>query len=80
MSVLNDDELRHIKLENDKPKQTYGRPVKLISDLLETISTIKKEKKKWQDLARKRGEALKKIQEITNLSLQSTKGLNDDAN
>ena len=70
MSVLNDDSLKAIKLENDKPKQTYGRPVKLISDLLDTIFHLKKEKKKWQDLAKKRGEALTRIQEVSSLSLK----------
>ena len=69
MSILNDDSLRRIKLENDNPKQAYGRPVKLISDLLETISLLKKEKNKWQNLAKVRKEALLKIQVISNKSL-----------
>ena len=80
MDVLNEGSLRHVKLENDKPKQAYGRPVKLISDLLETISHLKKEKKKWQDLARKRGEALKKIQEASTLCLESNLEPENDAN
>lgn len=69
MSILNEDSLKRIKLENDNPKQAYGRPVKLISDLLETISLLKKEKNKWQSLAKARKEGLLKIQEIANKSL-----------
>ena len=70
MSVLNDDSLKNVKLENDKPKQVFGRPVKLISDLLDTIFHLKKEKNKWQDLAKKRGDALRRIQEVSSLSLE----------
>ncbi len=78
MPVLNDDSLRHIKLENDKPKQTFGRPVKLISDLLETIYFLKKEKKKWQDLANKRGNSLRSILAEAEKSLSNNKGLEND--
>ena len=63
--VLTEDALRRIKVENDSPKQVHGRPVKLIGDLLETIYHLKKEKKKWQNVAEKRRESLRKIQEIT---------------
>ena len=64
-SILTEDSLRRIKEENDSPKQVHGRPVKLISDLLETIYHLKKEKKKWQSVAEKRRKSLRKIQEIT---------------
>ena len=80
MPILNDDSLRSIKQENDKPKQTYGRPVRLISDLLETIYFLKKEKKKWQDLANKRGDALRKIKDVSTSCLEPTKGSEDDTN
>ena len=63
--VLTEDTLRRIKADNDSPKQVHGRPVKLIGDLLETIYHLKKEKKKWQNVAEKRRESLRKIQEIT---------------
>ena len=63
--VLTEDALRRIKVENDSPKQVHGRPVKLIGDLLETIYHLKKEKKKWQNVAEKRRESLRRIQEIT---------------
>lgn len=69
MATLNDDSLRRIKLENDHPKQAFGRPVKLINDLLETISLLKKEKNKWQNLAKARKESLLKIQETASKSL-----------
>jgi hypothetical protein len=78
MPILNSDSLRQIKLENDKPKQAYGRPISLISDLLETIYHLKKEKKKWQDLASKRGLVLKKIQEDSAKCLLLNKGFEDD--
>jgi hypothetical protein len=75
MPILNSDSLKRIKLENDRPKQIHGRPVSLISDLLETIHHLKKEKNKWQDLASKRGAALRKIQADSARCLLSSKGL-----
>lgn len=72
MSILNDDSLKRIKLENDQPKQTYGRPVRLISDLLETISLLKKEKNKWQNIAKKRKEMMMEIQDISMKCLSRT--------
>ena len=63
-SILTSDELRSIKQQNDSPKVSYGRPVKLINDLLDTIFFLKKEKKKWQRLAEDRGLLLKDINSL----------------
>jgi len=69
--IVNAESLKAIKLENDKPKQTYGRPVQLINDLLDTIYHLKKEKTKWKDVAQRRGKSLRKLLEMAEVSLST---------
>lgn len=67
--ILNSSKLKAVKLENDKPKQVYGRPTALINDLLDTISHLKKEKSKWKTLAQRRGQNLQKAKEVIDFAL-----------
>ena len=75
--MLSDEELRGIKMVNDSTKVPHGRPVKLINDLLETIYSLKKEKKKWQRLAEKRKTAINKTIDILKLATQNSEETND---
>ena len=62
--ILNDVNLAQIKLKSDGGRVPHGYPVSTINDLLDTIYFLKKEKKKWQHLAEKRGRGLGDIQDI----------------
>ena len=75
--ILTDDELRTIKMVNDSPKAPYGRPVKTIEDLLNTIYYLKKEKKKWQRIADKRKRLCTKAVEILNEAFTNSEELDD---
>lgn len=74
MPVLTDDALNKIKTSLEEPlvKHPHGFPVRLVRDLIETIIFTKKEKKKWQNVAAKRGESLNKILKISGEVLENT--------
>ena len=64
MSILSENQLVQIKLKSESGKVPHGYPVSTINDLLDTIYFLRKEKKKWQHLAEKRGRSLGDIQDI----------------
>ncbi len=64
--ILSSSQLRARKERNDeelrKGKQgKYGYPAHTIQDLLQTIEAVKKEKKKWKQLAQERGQIVQEI-------------------
>lgn len=76
MMILSSSQLKALKERNDeelrKGKQgKYGYPAHTIQDLLQTVEAIKKEKKKWKQLAQERGQVLQAISHLTQGVLQS---------
>jgi len=74
--ILSSSQLKALKERNDeelrKGKQgKYGYPAHTIQDLLQTVDAIKKEKKKWKQLAQERGQVLQAISHLTQGVLQS---------
>ena len=65
MAVLNADALREIenKLLTWKRKghAPHGYPIAEITDFCDTVALLKSEKKKWQRLAERRGQAIAEI-------------------
>jgi len=64
--ILSSSQLRALKERNDEELRKgkhgkYGYPAHTIQDLLLTIDAVKKEKKKWKQLAQDRGRALQDI-------------------
>ena len=64
--ILSSSQLRALKERNDEELRKgkhgkYGYPAHTIQDLLQTIEAVKKEKKKWKQLAQERGKALHEI-------------------
>jgi acyl-CoA reductase-like NAD-dependent aldehyde dehydrogenase len=67
--ILNASQLSALRQRNDEELRKgkyakYGYPAHTIQDLLQTVESIKKEKKKWQRLAQERGQYLEKISEL----------------
>lgn len=67
--ILDANQLASIRQHNDEElrrgsRGTHGYPAQTILNLLHTIESLKKEKKKWKKLAQDRGGALKRISEI----------------
>lgn len=68
--ILSSSQLRALKERNDEELRKgkhgkYGYPAHTIQDLLQTIEAVKKEKKKWKQLAQERGKALQDIADLT---------------
>lgn len=68
--ILSSSQLRALQERNDEELRKgkyakYGYPAHTIQDLLRTIEAVKKEKKKWKQLAQERGQALRDIAELT---------------
>lgn len=65
MAVLNSDALREIENKVIRWKRNghtpYGYPLSEVTDLCDTISALKHEKKKWQRIAEQRGKILTNI-------------------
>ncbi len=64
--ILSSSQLRALKERNDEELRKgkhgkYGYPAHTIQDLLQTIEAVKKEKKKWKQLAQERGRVLQEI-------------------
>ena len=64
--ILSASQLLAIRERNDQESRkgkfaTPGYPAGTIKDLLDTIEAVKKEKKKWKNLAQKRGGVLDTI-------------------
>lgn len=61
--MLNKDQLAALRQKNERTT-THGWPRQTIADLLDTIDSLKKEKKKWQHLAEDRTGRLVRIEQI----------------
>lgn len=64
--ILSSSQLRALKERNDEELRKgrhgkYGYPAHTIQDLLQTIEAVKKEKKKWKQLAQDRGHVLQDV-------------------
>ncbi len=64
--ILSSSQLRALKERNDEELRKgkhgkYGYPAHTIQDLLQTIEAVKKEKKKWKQLAQERGLVVQEI-------------------
>jgi len=64
--ILSSSQLRALKERNDEELRKgkyakYGYPAHTIQDLLQTIDAVKKEKKKWKQLAQERGRVLQEV-------------------
>lgn len=71
--ILNASQLKALQQRNDEELRKgeyakHGYPAHTIRDLLQTVESMKREKKKWKKLAQERGQALKSIQEIAEKS------------
>lgn len=68
--ILSSSQLRALKERNDEELRKgkhgkYGYPAHTIQDLLLTIEAMKKEKRKWKQLAQDRGKVLQEIVVLT---------------
>jgi bifunctional pyridoxal-dependent enzyme with beta-cystathionase and maltose regulon repressor activities len=68
--ILSSSQLRALKERNDEELRKgkhgkYGYPAHTIQDLLQTIEALKKEKRKWKQLAQERGRVLQEIVVLT---------------
>lgn len=65
MAVLNADALREIENKlltwKQNGKAPHGYPIAEVTDFCDTIALLKSEKKKWQRLAERRGQAIAEI-------------------
>lgn len=67
--ILDANQLASIRQHNDEElrrgsRATHGYPAHTVQNLLHTIESLKKEKRKWKKLAQTRGKALQAINEI----------------
>lgn len=62
--------LRQIIQEHERKvnKPPFGYPTALVSNLIKLVLNAEKEKGKWKALAQRRGEILKKIQGLSQLT------------
>ncbi|NLW82467.1 MAG: hypothetical protein GXY42_12480 [Desulfovibrionales bacterium] len=68
--ILSSSQLRALKERNDEELRKgkyakYGYPAHTIQDLLQTVDAVKKEKKKWKQLAQERGRVLQEVVSLT---------------
>ncbi|BCS89832.1 hypothetical protein [Pseudodesulfovibrio sediminis] len=64
--ILDANQIASIRQHNDEElrrgsRATHGYPAQTVQNLLHTIETLKKEKRKWKKLAQARGKALDDI-------------------
>jgi uncharacterized protein YhaN len=69
--ILSSSQLRALKERNDEELRKgkngkYGYPAHTIQDLLQTIEAVKKEKKKWKQLAQERGQLVRDVAALVN--------------
>lgn len=67
--ILDANQIASIRQRNDEElrkgsRATHGYPAQTVQNLLQTIEALKKEKRKWKELAQSRGKALAEINEI----------------
>lgn len=58
MAILTQQQLEGLRQRHENVPHGHGYPVGMINDLLQTLQAEHKEKKRWQRLAEKRGNAL----------------------
>jgi hypothetical protein len=81
--ILSSSQLRALKERNDEELRKgkhgkYGYPAHTIQDLLQTIDAVKKEKKKWKQLAQERGRVLQDVLTLTLKAAPSSADPDDD--
>lgn len=62
--ILTQQQVDGLRQRHDHAGHAHGYPVGMITDLLHTIAHLNQEKKRWQHLAAKRGDRLKRIAAI----------------
>lgn len=67
--ILDANQIAAIRQRNDEElrkgsRATHGYPAQTVQNLLHTIEALKKEKRKWKELAQSRGKFLAEIQEL----------------
>ncbi|MEF2144394.1 MAG: hypothetical protein V3573_03020 [Desulfovibrionaceae bacterium] len=67
--ILDANQLASIRQHNSEElrrgsRGTHGYPAQTIQNLLHTIESLKKEKRKWKKLAQERGKDLQSISDI----------------
>jgi hypothetical protein len=81
--ILSSSQLRALKERNDEELRKgkhgkYGYPAHTIQDLLQTIEAVKKEKRKWKQLAQERGRALQEVLMLAVKAAPQTQDPDDD--
>lgn len=81
--ILSSSQLRALKERNDEELRKgkhgkYGYPAHTIQDLLQTIEAVKKEKRKWKQLAQERGRALQDVLMLAVKAAPQTQDPDDD--
>ena len=81
--ILSSSQLRALKERNDEELRKgkhgkYGYPAHTIQDLLQTIEAVKKEKKKWKQLAQDRGKVLQEVIALTVKAVPVTSDVDDE--
>ena len=62
--ILTQQQVDGIRQRHDNAGHAHGYPAGMITDLLHTLAHMNQEKKRWQHLAAKRGDRLKRIAAI----------------
>jgi hypothetical protein len=81
--ILSSSQLRALKERNDEELRKgkhgkYGYPAHTIQDLLQTIEAVKKEKRKWKQLAQERGKVLQEVFTLVVKAAPQTQDPDDD--
>jgi NTP pyrophosphatase (non-canonical NTP hydrolase) len=81
--ILSSSQLRALKERNDEELRKgkhakYGYPAHTIQDLLQTVEAVKKEKKKWKQLAQERGKVLHEVIALTLKAVPAASDVDDD--
>jgi NTP pyrophosphatase (non-canonical NTP hydrolase) len=81
--ILSSTQLRALKERNDEELHKgkhgkYGYPAHTIQDLLQTIEAVKKEKKKWKQVAQERGKVLHEVLTLAIKSIPTTSDPDDE--
>ena len=66
--ILTQQQVDGLRQRHDNAGHVHGYPVGMITDLLQTITAMRAEKKHWQRLAVRRGELLGKALNILELA------------
>lgn len=66
--ILTQQQVEGLRQRHAHAAHGHGYPVGMITDLLQTLHAMHSEKKKWQRLADKRGDALRKALNILELA------------